>query len=145
MGARQDSRASSVSADGDYHAFTFDAANRLKVAVTSSSTDWSVAAALTDGTAVPKATAGSGVRNRLCSVQVSHTLLGAATILAVRDGAGGTVLWQVALDTSLSQGASFPINPPICGSNATLMEVVLLTAPTTGTVYACLQGDVVTS
>lgn len=146
MGQRQDSRASTVSADGDVAAIPIDASNRLKVVLSGGSVDWSVAGTLTNGSATTiKASAGTGIRNRIKSIQISHTTLGAATVLAVRDGSGGTVLWNCALDTTLSQGATFTLDPPIVGSNATLMEVILLTNPTSGSVYFNAQGDSQTS
>ncbi len=40
------------------------------------------------------AAAGAGVRNYLTDLQVNTEALGAATELAIRDGAGGAVLWR---------------------------------------------------
>lgn len=146
LGVRQDARTSPVSASGDWHGLVFDQSGRLKIWRSGSAGDWSAAGTLTSGSATTiKTSAGSGVRNRINAIQISHTLLGAATVLAIRDGAGGTVLWNVALDTTLSQGQGYVIDPPVCGGNATLLEVILLTNPVSGSVYANVQGDVITS
>ena len=48
-----------------------------------------------------KAAAGAGKYNYITDIQVSHATLGNATELAVRDGAGGTVLWRMTLNTLL--------------------------------------------
>ncbi len=65
--------------------------------------------------------------------------LGAGTEVAIRDGAGGTVLWRDVLTTS--GGEIKPsLHTPICGTAATLMEVVTLTATITGAVYFNAQG-----
>lgn len=107
-------------------------------------TAWSYAAA-TGGidnttTAVTiKAAAGAGVRNYITDIQVSHATLGAATELAIRDGAAGTVLWRMTLGTAAVE--SFPVHfsTPIFGSANTLLEVVTLTA-VTGDVLFNAQG-----
>lgn len=82
-----------------------------------------------------KAAAGAGVRNYLKTLTVSHDALGAATELAIRDGAGGTVLWRGKLQTGAvdaSAASVIQFDPPLKGTANTLMEVVTLTAVTGG-------------
>jgi hypothetical protein len=107
---------------------------------------WNYAAA-TSGiaattTAVTIKAAEAGARNYIDSIQVSHDTLGNATSLAIRDGAGGTVLWRGRLQTT-----AMPVNntihfaTPLKGSINTLLEVVTLTSATGG-VYVNAQGHV---
>lgn len=88
-----------------------------------------------------KAAAGAGIRNYVCSLQVAHDALGAATELAVRDGAGGTVLWRGKLQITASDAAPNIINlyPCLRGTANTLTEIVTLTA-VTGGVFVDAQG-----
>lgn len=107
-------------------------------------TRWSYAAA-TGGidnstTAVTiKAAAGAGVYNYVTSAQISHATLGAATELAIRDGAGGTVLWRMTLATGANENIGVTFDPPLKGSANTLLEVVTLTG-VTGDVLFNAQG-----
>jgi hypothetical protein len=109
---------------------------------------WQYAAATTGivntTTAVTiKAAAGAGNRNYISSIQLSSDALGAATEVAVRDGAGGTVLWRSKIATTgLLGGQSIPLASPIKGSANTLLEVVTLTASVTGGVFFNAQGFV---
>jgi hypothetical protein len=109
-----------------------------------SATHWSYAAAAgglsnTTTAVTVKTAAGTGVRNCITSLQVFNGTLGAATEVAVRDGAAGTVLWRGISPTTASQEvATFPV--PICGTANTLLEVVTLTATVTGGVYVNVQG-----
>lgn len=102
---------------------------------------WSYAAAtggiVNTTTAVTiKAAAGASVRNYLNTLTLSHDTLGAATEIAIRDGAGGTVLWRGKLQTTATDSASgsgtITFDPPLRGTANTLMEVVTLTAVTGG-------------
>lgn len=109
--------------------------------------DWfyvpAVAGILNTTTAVTiKAAAGTNVRNYITAIQVStNVALGTATVLAVRDGAGGTVLWRLSLPTTINPaGWSFTFPTPLRGTANTLLEVVTLTATTTGTVWVNAQG-----
>lgn len=90
-----------------------------------------------------KAAAGASVRNYLSSISINHDTLGAATEIAIRDGAGGTVLWRGKLQTTATDSAtgsgSITFNPPLRGTANTLMEVVTLTA-VTGGVFVNAQG-----
>lgn len=86
-----------------------------------------------------KAAAGAGVRNVITSLQLFAPALGAATELAIRDGAGGAVLWRANITTAgINQQISLSV--PIIGSLDTLLEVVTLTATVTGGVYVNAQG-----
>lgn len=66
--------------------------------------------------------------------------LGAATEIAIRDGAGGTVLWKTKVGTAGQALISLPQNPPIKGTSATLLEAVTLTASVTGACYINAGG-----
>lgn len=108
--------------------------------------DWQYAAAsggiLNTTTAVTvKAAAAAGIRNYITSIQVMSEALGTATELAVRDGAAGTVIWRTKIGTGgITAGQTFVFESPLKGTAATLLEVVTLTASTTGAVYFNAQG-----
>lgn len=87
-----------------------------------------------------KAAGGAGIRNYIKSLQVATDTLGAATELAVRDGAAGTVLWRGKLGTAALPQTTINFDPPLRGTAATLMEVVTLTASVTGGVFVNAQG-----
>lgn len=93
-------------------------------------------------TAVTMQAAGAAsVRNFVTACQLSSDALGAATELAIRDGAAGTVLWRTKIGTAGLVGGENIIFPsPLKGSAATLLEVVTLTASITGAVYINCQG-----
>lgn len=106
---------------------------------------WSYAAAtggiLNTTTAVTvKAAAAAGVRNYVTNIQVMAEALTTATELAIRDGAGGTVIWRIKIPTAGLQAAQFDFAVPLRGTAATLLEVVTLTASGAGAVYVNLQG-----
>lgn len=63
-----------------------------------------------------------------------------ATELAIRDGAGGTVLWRIKIPTGGLPTADFQFVSPLRGTAATLLEVVTLTASGAGAVYVNVQG-----
>lgn len=88
-----------------------------------------------------KTAAGSGVRNYITAIQVSSEVLGTATEVAVRDGAGGTVLWRTKISTAgLLAGMQIVFPNPLASTANTLLEVVTLTASGTGAVYFNAQG-----
>lgn len=108
-------------------------------------TSWSYAAAaggiLNTTTAVTIKAAGAAlVRNHITSIQVQSEALTNATELAIRDGAGGTVLWRIKIPTTGLPGTTFNFNTPLRGTAATLLEVVTLTASGAGAVYFNAQG-----
>lgn len=113
-----------------------------------SASRWSYAAAaagiLNTTTAVTiKAAAGAGIRNYLASIQLTAEALGAATELAIRDGAAGTVLWRIKIGSSgIPAGFEVTFPTPLKGTANTLLEVVTLTASVTGAVYFNAQGYV---
>jgi len=109
--------------------------------------DWVYAAAaggiLNSTTAVTiKAAGGAGQRNYITSLQVMAEALGTATELAVRDGAAGTVIWRTKIPTGGLPTSDIIFSNPLKGTANTLLEVVTLTASTTGAVYVNAQGYV---
>jgi len=83
----------------------------------------------------------AGVRNYLTSLQLSSDALAAATEIAIRDGAGGTVLWRGKIGIAGIAGVSnIEFSNPLKSTAATLLEVVTLTASVTGGVYVNAQG-----
>lgn len=108
--------------------------------------DWTYAAAasgiVNTTTAVTiKAAGAAGLKNYITGIQVQTATLGAATELAIRDGAGGTVLWRTQLQTTAMPLTQVNFPTPLVGTAATLLEVVTLTA-VTGGVYFNAQGYV---
>lgn len=86
------------------------------------------------------AAAGASTRNYVNGIQISTDALGAATEFAIRDGAGGTVLWRCKLQTAGLPLVNIVFESPLRGTANTLMEIVTLTASVTGAVYASVQG-----
>ena len=83
----------------------------------------------------------AGVRNYLTSMQLSSDALGAATEIAIRDGAGGTVLWRGKIGTAGIAGViTIQFSDPLKSTAATLLEVVTLSASVFGGVYVNAQG-----
>lgn len=106
---------------------------------------WSYAAAsggiVNTTTAVTiKGAAGAGIRNYLSGLTLSSDTLGAATELAIRDGAGGTVLWRTKLQTASMNPVNIQFPVPLYSTANTLLEVVTLTASVTGGVYVDATG-----
>jgi hypothetical protein len=108
--------------------------------------NWSYAAAasgiVNTTTAVTiKAAAGAGVKNYLTGLSLTAEALGTATEFAIRDGAGGTVLWRIKIGTGgITTGMFVTFPTPLSGTANTLLEVVTLTASTTGAVYFNATG-----
>lgn len=86
-----------------------------------------------------KAAAGAAVRNYLTGIQIATDTLGAATELAIRDGAAGTVLWRGKLQTTALALTTINFDTPLYSTANTLLEVVTLTA-VTGGVYVNANG-----
>lgn len=83
----------------------------------------------------------AGIRNYLTNLQLSSDALGAATEIAIRDGAGGTVLWRGKIGIAGIAGVSnIQFSDPLKSTAATLLEVVTLSASVTGGVYVNAQG-----
>lgn len=105
---------------------------------------WSYAAAsggiVNTTTAVTiKGAAGASVRNYLTGLTIAADTLGAATEIAIRDGAGGTVLWRSRLQTTAMNPTNIQFPTPLFSTANTLLEVVTLTA-VTGGVYVDATG-----
>lgn len=99
---------------------------------------WSYAAATggivssTAGVTI-KAAAGAGIRNYLTSITINTDTLGTATELVIRDGAAGTVLWRIKLQTTNPLTPfTHNFNTPLYSTANTLLEVALLTSSTGG-------------
>lgn len=89
-----------------------------------------------------KAAAGAGVRNYIKSLQLTADALGVATEFVIRDGAAGTVLARIKVNTGGIAGSGTTIfDPPLKGTANTLVEIATLTASVTGGAYANLQGN----
>ena len=108
-------------------------------------TDW-VYAAATGGitnttTAVTiKAAGAASIRNYVTGIDIMAQALGAATEVAIRDGAGGAVLWRTYIGTGGQVLTHVAFPTPLKGTAATLLEVVTLTASVTGAVFFNAQG-----
>jgi hypothetical protein len=119
-----------------------------KTAITRHPDGWNYAAATagilnTTAAVTIKAAAGAGFRNYITDIQIMAEALGTATEVAIRDGAGGTVLWRQKIGTGgLVQGMAVNFQSPLQGSVNALLEVVTLTASGTGAVYFDAQGFV---
>jgi hypothetical protein len=88
-----------------------------------------------------KASAGGALKNAIDSCQLTTTAFTASVPLAIRDGAGGTVMWALTVPTAgFLQPVNIVFEQPLVGTAATLMEVVTTTANTAGTVTFNCQG-----
>lgn len=88
-----------------------------------------------------KAAQADGRRNFICTLNVGHDTLGAATEFVVRDGAAGTVLYRMKLQTAANEGLlEINFSPCLRGSVNTLIEVVTLTASVSGGVFVNSSG-----
>lgn len=109
--------------------------------------EWNYAAAsggiLNTTTAVTiKTAAGAPYRNYLTSLQIQSEALANASELAIRDGAGGTVLWRIKIPVTGLDLKQIKFDDPLKSTSSTLLEVVTLTASVTGAVYFNAQGYV---
>jgi hypothetical protein len=88
-----------------------------------------------------KAAAGASVRNYIDSCQITTTAFTTSVPLALRDGAGGTVIWALTVPTTgFLQPVIVTFSPPLRGTANTLWEIVTTTANTVGTVTANCAG-----
>lgn len=108
-----------------------------------STTNWRYAAAASGiaatTTAVTIKTAVAGQSNYITGISIQSATLGNATELAIRDGAGGTVLWRTQLQTTAMPVVNITFPTPLKGTVNTLLEVVTLSSATGG-VYFNAQG-----
>lgn len=108
--------------------------------------EWNYAAAsggiLNTTTAVTIKANVASLRNYITSLQVQSEPLTNATELAIRDGAGGTVLWRIKIPTTGLDLKQIKFDDPIKSTANTLLEVVTLTTSGTGAVYFNAQGYV---
>lgn len=87
-----------------------------------------------------KAAAGANVRNYITSLQIQAEALTNATEVAIRDGAGGTVLWRIKVPITGLPLLNVAFADPLKSTANTLLEVVTLTASGLGAVYVNAQG-----
>lgn len=85
-----------------------------------------------------KASAGTGLRNYIDSMQLSWGTLSAATDFQIRDGASGTVLARFALPT-VAGSINVVFDKPLRGTAATLVEIAQ-SGTVTGGILCNLQG-----
>lgn len=118
--------------------------NGLVVQSGLSATFWNYAAGaggiVNSTTAVTIKAATAAARNYLKTMTIANDTLGSATEIAIRDGAGGAVLWRSKIQTTASGDRVIPFDPPLKGSVNTLLEVVTLTASVTGGVFVNATG-----
>ena len=88
------------------------------------------------------AAAGASIRNYLTHLDLSWNALGAGSEVAIRDGAGGTVLWRGVVPITTPGSMTIQFDTPLKGTANTLMEVVTLTASVTGALYVNAEGYV---
>lgn len=87
------------------------------------------------------AAAGSGLRNYITSIDISTDAFGAASVLAIRDGAAGTVIWSMKISTAgLTAGRLVTFPSPLKSTANTLLEIVTITANTSGLVFPNVHG-----
>lgn len=91
-------------------------------------------------TAVTIKAAQTGFRNYITSLQIHAEALTNATEVAIRDGAGGTVLWRIKVPATGLPLLNVAFADPLKATTNTLLEVVTLTASGTGAVYFNAQG-----
>jgi hypothetical protein len=119
-----------------------------KTAVTRHPDGWNYAAATagilnTTAAVTIKTAPPVAFRNYITDIQVMAEAVTNATELAIRDGAGGTVLWRTKIPTTgLLQGISVNFQSPLQGTAGNLLEVLTLTASGAGAVYFNAQGYV---
>lgn len=109
--------------------------------------DWSYPAASggisnTTTAVTIKGAAGTGMRNYITDLQLMWESLTTASEFAIRDGAGGAVLWRTKIPSGAAGRESFRFNTPLMGTDATLLEALTITASTAGAVYVNAQGFV---
>lgn len=93
--------------------------------------------------AVPiKTSAGAGICNHITGLTLDWEALTNGTEVAIRDGAGGTVLWRGHIPAAIAGRREITFPTPLRGTAATLLEIVTLTASGAGKVYANAQGFV---
>lgn len=146
VAGRVNTAADTTLVNGDVSDFFFSPAGQAIVKdFATADLDWQYAAASggisNTTTAVQiKGAAGAGIRNYITSISIATDTLGAATELAIRDGASGTVIWRTKLGTGLENTINVVFPTPLRGTAATLLEVVTLTASVTGAVFFNAQG-----
>lgn len=88
-----------------------------------------------------KTAAGASVRNFIDSIQITTTAFTASVPIAIRDGAGGSVIWSAVVPTTgWLQPVTIVFETPLRSTANTLLEIVTTTANTAGTAMVNIQG-----
>lgn len=103
--------------------------------------DWQFVGTLANGslTATVKAAGATGVKNYVTGCTVSSDTLGAASMVSLKDGSGGTAIWSARLQTTATAPQTHTFPTPLQGTAETLLQLAT-TDPTTGTIYVSCQG-----
>lgn len=84
---------------------------------------------------------GAGIRSYITAIQMEVSALTNATEFVIRDGAGGTVLWRLNLETAGVKGGFMVVFPtPLKSTANTLLEICTLTASGAGAAWFNAQG-----
>ena len=129
--------------DGSYSPLSTDG-QLITKGYSPAASDWAYAAAnlgiVNTTTAVTIKAAVAAKKNYITSIQIHAEALNTATEVAIRDGAGGAVLWRTKIGTGGLPLVTINFPNPLVGSTNTLLEVVTLTASVSGAVYFNAQG-----
>lgn len=105
--------------------------------------DWFYSAAASgidnSSTGVVMKAAVAGLRNYVTGISVEHDLLGGTTLLLLRDGASGAIMWRGKLQTPAKESVNILFPSPLRGSVNTDIVIQTLTA-VTGGVFVNAQG-----
>ncbi len=108
-------------------------------------TPWSYAAANSgiansNSPVTIKAAASAGIRNYITGLDIFHESLTNATEVRIRDGSGGTTLWQTKIQSGVAGRIVINFPTPLRGTAATLLEILTVTASGAGAVYVNVVG-----
>jgi hypothetical protein len=115
------------------------------IVVTRHPTGWNFASTTggivntTTAVTLKAAPADNTTRNYITDLQVQSATLGGVTELAIRDGAGGAVLWRTQLQITALPLVAFNFQSPLQSSPGNLLEAVTLSA-VSGGVWINVQG-----
>jgi hypothetical protein len=136
-----------VAPSGDVVPVRVDAAgNLMQIAAGLASSQWTFASTgISNSTAAVTIAPAAGVGKMSCidAIQLSADALALGSVVVIRDGAGGPVIWRHKIGAvGLLGGLSIILPVPLKSSPNTLLEFAMLTANITGSVYINAQGHV---